>query len=170
MNSNNTAVSDSKAGKKKQRTSVGRIIGNIIRILFLIGFTIGVIVAGIVGGAVFAYIKTAEPITADQLAIKNQTTYIYDSKNNEILALQGVQNREMVDSSDIPRHLKNAFVAIEDKRFPYHSGVDFKRFASAVINFVLPGGESHGGSTITQQVVKNVTGEDRRSIKRRPNT
>jgi len=167
MNSNNTAVSDTKTGKKKQRISVLRIIGNLIRILFFLGFTLGVILAGIVGGAVFAYIRTAEPITADQLVIKNQTTHVYDSKGNEIIALQGAQNREMVDISETPRYLKYAFIAIEDKRFEKHSGVDFVRFASAVINFVLPGGESHGGSTITQQVVKNVTGEDRRSIKRK---
>ncbi|HOQ02003.1 MAG TPA: transglycosylase domain-containing protein [Acetivibrio clariflavus] len=167
MSSNNTAVSNTKAGKKKQQISVGRIIGKLIKFIFLFGFTLGVILTGIVGGAVFAYIKTAEPITADQLVIKNQTTYVYDCNNKEICALQGIENREMVDFSDIPRYLRYAFVAIEDKRFYQHSGVDFKRFASAVINFILPGGESHGGSTITQQVVKNVTGETRRSIKRK---
>ncbi|WP_027622209.1 transglycosylase domain-containing protein [Acetivibrio clariflavus] len=167
MSSNNTAVSNTKTGKKKQQISLIRVIGNLIKVLILFAFTIGVIFAGIVGGAVFAYIKTAEPITADQLAIKNQTTYVYDCNNKEICALQGIENREMVDFSDIPRYLRDAFVAIEDKRFYQHSGVDFKRFASAVINFILPGGESHGGSTITQQVVKNVTGETRRSIKRK---
>lgn len=167
MNSNNTAVSNTKSGKKKQYASVLRIIGNLIRILFLLGFALGVILAGIVGGAVFAYIRTAKPITAEQLVIKNQTTFVYDSKNNEIFALQGAQNREMVDSTEIPEYLKDAFIAIEDKRFREHPGVDYKRFASAVINFILPGGESHGGSTITQQVIKNVTGEDRRSIKRK---
>lgn len=167
MNSNNTAVSNSKTGKKKQRSPLGRIIGNCIKTLFLFFFTLGIILTGIVGGAVFAYIRTAKPITADQLVIKNQTTYVYDCKNNEIFALQGVENREMVDSSEIPKYLKDAFVAIEDKRFYQHKGVDYRRFASAVINFILPGGESHGGSTITQQVIKNVTGEDRRSIKRK---
>ncbi|NLL05760.1 MAG: PBP1A family penicillin-binding protein [Clostridiaceae bacterium] len=170
MNSKNTAVSNAKTSKKKQK-SVGRIIGKCIGILFLIVFTVGVvfgsIAAGIVGGAVFAYIKSAEPITSDQLVIKNQTTHVYDSKNREILSLQGAQNREMVDITDIPKDLKYAFIAIEDRRFEEHPGVDYKRFASAVIHYILPGGDSHGGSTITQQVIKNVTGEDRRSIKRK---
>ncbi len=166
MNSKNTAVSNVKSSKKKQQ-SVGRIIGNFIRILFLIAFTLGVVFAGIVGGAAFAYIKSAEPITSDQLVIKNQTTHVYDSKNKEILSLQGAQNREMVDITDIPRDLMDAFVSIEDRRFYEHPGVDYKRFGSAVLNYILPGGDSHGGSTITQQVIKNVTGEDRRSIKRK---
>ncbi len=167
MNSKKTSVSKDKASKKKQQSSIGRIIRNCIRVLFLIGFTLCVICAGILGGAAFAYIRTSEPVTSEQLMLKGFTTHVYDSKNNEILALQGAQNREMVDEEDIPQYLKDAYVAIEDKRFYDHNGIDFKRFGSAVINFILPGGESHGGSTITQQVIKNVTGEDRRSIKRK---
>ncbi|OPZ93287.1 MAG: Penicillin-binding protein 1A [Firmicutes bacterium ADurb.Bin419] len=167
MNSKKTAVSKEKTSKKKRQSSIGRIIFNCIRVLFLIGFTLCVICAGILGGAAFAYIRTSEPVTSEQLMLKGFTTHVYDSKNNEILALQGAQNREMVDEKDIPQYLKDAYVAIEDKRFYDHNGIDFKRFGSAVINFILPGGESHGGSTITQQVIKNVTGEDRRSIKRK---
>lgn len=167
MNSKITAVSKEKAPKKKRHSSVGRILFNCIKVLFLICFTLGVILAGILGGAAFAYISTSKPVTPEQLMLKGFTTHVYDSKGNEILALQGAQNREMVDEKDIPQYLKDAYVAIEDKRFYDHKGIDFKRFGSAVINFILPGGESHGGSTITQQVIKNVTGEDRRSIKRK---
>lgn len=167
MNAKKSAVSKEKTIKKKQHSSMGRIFRNCIRVLFLIAFTLCVIFAGILGGAAFAYIRTSEPVTSDQLMLKGFTTHVYDSKNKEILALQGAQNREMVDEKDIPQNLKDAYVAIEDKRFYDHSGMDFKRFGSAVINFILPGGVSHGGSTITQQVIKNVTGEDRRSIKRK---
>jgi len=156
----------SKSSKKKQNIT-GKIIGICFKILFLVAFTLGVILSGIVGGMVFAYIRTAEPITSDQLVIKGLTTHVYDSKNNEILSLQGAKNREMVDITQIPKHLKYAFISIEDERFEQHPGVDFKRFGSAVIHYVLPGGGSHGGSTITQQVIKNATGEDRRSIKRK---
>lgn len=168
MNSKKTAVSNGKNNKKKkQPSSVGRFIINCFRVLFLIGFTLSVIFAGILGGAAFAYIKTSEPITSEQLMLKGFTTRVYDSNNNEILSLQGAQNREMVDSKDIPKNLMDAYVAIEDKRFYDHNGIDFKRLGSAVINFILPRGVSHGGSTITQQVIKNVTGEDKRSIKRK---
>lgn len=167
MNAKKTAVSNGKAGKKKQQSSTGRMLRNFIRVLFIICFTLCVIFAGILGGMAFAYIKTAEPITSEQLMLKGFTTHVYDSDNKEILALQSEQNREMVDSKDIPQNLKDAYIAIEDKRFEEHHGVDFKRLTSAVINFILPGGSSHGGSTITQQVIKNVTGEDKKSIKRK---
>jgi len=73
----------------------------------------------------------------------------------------------MVDFKDIPQDLKDAFVAIEDKRFYKHPGIDVKRIAGAVINFFKPGASSYGGSTITQQVIKNLTGNDERSVKRK---
>lgn len=167
MNAKKTAVSNEKSSKKKQQLPVGRIFLVIFKIVFIVCFSLCVILAGILGGMAFAYIKTAEPITPDQLVLKGFTTHVYDSENKEILALQSAQNREMVDSEDIPQYLKDAYIAIEDRRFMEHHGVDFKRLTSAVINFILPGGTSHGGSTITQQVIKNVTGEDKKSIKRK---
>lgn len=166
MNSSNKTTSSKKKTRSVGRI-IARIIGNIIRVTFLIGMTIGIILAGVIGGAVFAYIRTASPLTSTQLVIKNQTTHVYDSEGNEILSLQGAENREMVDISDIPENLKDAFISIEDQRFREHPGIDFKRLGSAAINFVFLKGDSHGGSTITQQVVKNVTGEDKRSIKRK---
>ncbi len=68
--------------------------------------------------------------------------------------------------SGMSEHLKNAFIAIEDKRFYSHSGVDYIRTASAAFNYVFGTGD-FGGSTITQQLVKNLTGEDEFSIERK---
>ena len=66
------------------------------------------------------------------------------------------------------QYLPKAFVAIEDERFYEHSGVDIKRTLSATFKYLLSkigiGEASYGGSTITQQVVKNITGEDERAI------
>ncbi len=67
----------------------------------------------------------------------------------------------------IPNDLVNAFVAIEDKRFFEHSGVDWKRTTGATLNYFFKFRNEFGGSTITQQLIKNVTGEDDYSLKRK---
>ncbi len=76
------------------------------------------------------------------------------------------QNREWVRYSEMPKELINAFVAIEDHRFFEHSGVDIKRTAGAILGYIT-GRSSYGGSTITQQLVKNITGEDEYSVRRK---
>lgn len=78
-----------------------------------------------------------------------------------------ITNGEWVDIEYIPQNLQHAFVAIEDERFYEHDGVDLKRTLSAIAGYFIPGMSDHGGSTITQQVVKNLTGDDERSIPRK---
>ncbi len=81
--------------------------------------------------------------------------------------LHGEFNRIWVDIDDIPQNLENAFIAIEDKRFREHSGVDWKRTAYAFINSFLNVSGRQGGSTITQQLVKNLTGDNEISARRK---
>ena len=81
--------------------------------------------------------------------------------------LYGEKNIEYVPLSKIPNHLKNALIAIEDKRFYSHGGVDWYRTVAAGINYIFRFDERFGASTITQQLIKNVTGEDEISIERK---
>ena len=74
---------------------------------------------------------------------------------------------EYVSYSNIPEDLLNAFIAIEDKRFADHNGVDILRSSKAVFNYLIHGQRSFGGSTITQQLVKNLTGNDQHLVKRK---
>ena len=75
---------------------------------------------------------------------------------------------EWVSIYDMPKYLRDAFVAIEDKRFYKHKGVDFLRTGKAVINYIFGKDKnSFGGSTITQQLVKNLTGENESTAKRK---
>ena len=71
------------------------------------------------------------------------------------------------DYEDIPKWLINASIAIEDKRFYTHNGVDWLRSATAGVNYFLNFKKSYGGSTITQQLIKNVTEEDEYSLHRK---
>ncbi len=74
---------------------------------------------------------------------------------------------EYVEYERIPQSLVNAFVSIEDKRFYKHSGVDWIRTLSAGLNYFLKFSDSYGGSTITQQLIKNVTQNDDYSFQRK---
>jgi len=80
--------------------------------------------------------------------------------------LSGSENCIYVTYEAIPQNLIDAFVAIEDKRFWKHSGVDWKRTIAAVVDYLTDNG-SFGGSTITQQLIKNVTGKNDYSKERK---
>lgn len=73
---------------------------------------------------------------------------------------------EFVAYSSIPENLVNAFISIEDKRFYSHEGIDFLRMGKAALNYVFGNGD-FGGSTITQQLVKNITEYDDFSVERK---
>lgn len=103
----------------------------------------------------------------DYKANQDQTSiiYAYDGNQNlvELLRLHGVENRIWVDYSEMPEDLVNAFVALEDKRFNDHKGVDWYRTVAVVVKYHF----KQGGSTITQQLIKNLTGENGRTFNRK---
>lgn len=99
----------------------------------------------------------------------NSNIYYYDSSSKSYATAQTLyasENRVWVDRKDIPKNLINATVAIEDKRFWSHSGVDWKRTAAAV-KYMLTGQSIQGGSTITQQLIKNLTGNNETTVRRK---
>lgn len=169
-----------KPGDKKP-SRVGKVLGRIFNrtlgkvvlitfaVIFVIVALVGGITAGALGGAVLGFIKTAEPLSRDQLLLKIETSYIYDSEGNVIAMLTGRenQNREPVFYKDTPEFLSKAFIAIEDERFESHIGIDLKRIGSAIYEEFLTSGSGHGGSTITQQVVRNITLRTERTLKRK---
>ena len=95
--------------------------------------------------------------------------YYVDSNGNIQLLqeLHTVYDREWVEYEDIPEHLINAAIAIEDKRFYEHQGVDWITTVKACINMFMGGDSQFGGSTITQQLVKNKTEEDSVTVQRK---
>jgi len=125
----------------------------------------GGLLSGVFAGVVF----TIKPLTDADLKISNFTSFIYDNSGNIIAELKGSENKNRIwePIDDVPVDLKNAYISIEDERFYSHNGIDTKRSLSAVFSYMVPGKSSHGGSTITQQVVKNVTGDDTKSVPRK---
>jgi len=99
----------------------------------------------------------------------SSTIYVMgkDGEYREYEQFKSTENRVWVDIEDIPQNLKDAFVAIEDERFYSHNGVDLKRTLGAVFNVFVKGDSSYGGSTITQQLVKNLTKDNERTNARK---
>ncbi len=122
-------------------------------------------------GMLSGYISTARPLEIKDIKETYEATYIYDKNGNQAAVLTGSQNilREYVSISVIKRtYIDDAFIAIEDERFETHNGIDPKRIANSVGNVFLSfGTDTHGASTITQQVVKMMSGADDRSAQRK---
>jgi len=142
-----------KKNKKKKRTfSVGRFLRFIVLLLLFI-----ILVSGSVAlGTAYSWIKAAKPLSVDELFDLNQTTYIVDKNDKVIDTLHANENRTMVTIDQIPLNLRNAFIAIEDKRFMEHKGIDIYRIFGAIKADLQSGDLSQGASTITQQLIKNV--------------
>ena len=85
----------------------------------------------------------------------------------ELATLHGSENRIWVDLEDIPDYLVKALVAIEDHRFYEHKGVDWYGTVGAMFTMLTGGDDSFGGSTITQQLIKNLTGNKEVTVQRK---
>lgn len=162
--------------KRKQRKRRPFVLTALIRLFQTIGtlILVGVLTGSIVCCYAAIYVKTVVMPDAqlDMSAYtmdENTVIYYYDDSGRpvELATLSGAENREWVEYENIPQDLIDAFVAIEDKRFWRHDGVDWYRTAAAVVNMFLSMQNTFGGSTITQQLVKNVTDYDDGTVTRK---
>ena len=97
-----------------------------------------------------------------------ENSIVKDIDNNTIAEIGSNKNKKYIKLNNMPNNLKNAYVAIEDERFYSHIGIDVKRTGAAIATYVFHfGSSSYGGSTITQQLVKNLTGDNTDSITRK---
>ena len=128
-------------------------------------FLVGLISVSSVGIYVLKYVSdfVSGPVAIDLDEYKlnqSQTTILYTldehGREVELIRLHGEENRIWVNLNDMPQDLQDAFIALEDMRFKKHSGVDWRRTISVM---VIPSNHGEGGSTITQQLIKNLTGE-----------
>lgn len=161
MSDKKTNKSNKNNGKKKQKFSVRHPkIALTIKILILIIVMVAVVGAGIVVGMLYGVWGQDLEITQEELTISGNSV-VLDTDGKVIAELSGDENRKIITFKEMPEKLRNAYIAIEDERFHKHYGVDFKRTAAAIATYVFNGGSSSfGGSTITQQLVKNITQDD----------
>lgn len=156
-----SAVTTSRAFRKV----AARVFLTAVSILMIIGF---IAVSALM---VFIFSMKNEQMDYDLRKLKlSYTSFIYVNNSQgepqQYLSLYSGENRVWVDYADIPQTMKDAMIAIEDKRFEEHKGVDWRRTLGAVTN-LFSKGRNYGGSTITQQLIKNVTGENNVSLTRK---
>ncbi len=164
-----------KKSQKAAKRIVKKVIGTIAKFLVsvvLIGVITGCLVVGAFLYYAFNWVPDKVDANLDDMVMQFTTTvYIEDKATGEFVEykrLHGEQNRVWADFDKIPDNLKNAFIAVEDQRFRDHQGVDWKRTAGAFVNmFVDLYSSNQGGSTITQQLVKNITGDNKQTPMRK---
>ncbi|WP_410506350.1 transglycosylase domain-containing protein [Haloimpatiens sp. FM7315] len=154
--------------KKKPVKKKGR---KFFKTLFLSIFLLILLASVAFGGIVLAMIKTSPSLNINEILVLNETSKLYDDKDEFMDNIISEQKRTPVKSSEIPINLKHAFVSIEDERFYKHKGVDPKRVLGAFVidikNKITGNKNLQGASTITQQLIKNSVLTPEVSIKRK---
>ena len=164
--------------KKKKKTLRGKKI--IVFLLFVLIFTTLAVIAA--GAFAVYYVETTTDAHLDISqysfgdSVSGSTLYYYDfsDRTNRIgeakilttISATGIDGGYIYFDA-LPQDLIDAFIAIEDKRFWTHDGVDWQRTAAAATNYFLKYRSTFGASTITQQLIKNITGEDSQTPQRK---
>lgn len=152
--------------RTKKPNFVLSVAATTIRLSFIIALCVGLALLGAVIGIAKAFVDTAPTLDLAALDAQDKTSFIYDSEGNLITDYKGTEDRIMVSIDEIPEMLQNAFIAVEDARFYEHNGIDVKRIAGALVaNFTS--GSTQGGSTITQQLIKQTVLSSEQSYKRK---
>ncbi len=140
----------------KTKKDVNKFIFTFVKTLFLC-LLVAVILAGAAGvGMIKGIIDNAPDVDVESIVPLGFATTVYDSAGNvtDTLVMAG-SNREEATYEELPKDLINAFVAIEDSRFWRHKGIDAKAIMRAVTGVITGKSSKGGGSTITQQLIKN---------------
>ena len=140
------------------RTKRPNFVLGVLLTTFKIGlvaiFVIVAIGVGLVAGLANAYLESTPELDIGKIEDQALSSYIYDQNGNLLATYTGSENRDWATLDEIPEDLQKAFVAVEDIRFYSHNGVDLRRIMGALVSNVTSG-SSQGGSTITQQLIKN---------------
>lgn len=152
--------------RTKKPNFVLSVAATTIRLSFVLALCVALVLLGAVVGIAKAFVDTAPTLDLAALDAQDKTSFIYDSQGNLITDYKGTEDRIMVSIDEIPEMLQNAFIAVEDARFYEHNGVDVKRIVGALVaNFTS--GSTQGGSTITQQLIKQTVLSSEQSYKRK---
>lgn len=141
----------------KPRVRQGNFLFSVVlttaKMLFVVILLIAVCGTGILMGVAKAWVETAPELDTSAFDSQARTSFIYDANGLLITDFKGVENRIDAEWNEIPDNLKNAVIAVEDKRFLSHNGVDIKRILGALVTNLLNNNQQ-GGSTLTQQLIK----------------
>ena len=156
----------------KKQHKIRNAIGRIVAVFILTGLFSTLILSA---SLVLYATKGIDSSLDLNMLVDNQgrtTKLYYQDEDGTFVEMEeqrlfGSENRIWVSLEDIPVDVQNAFIAIEDHRFFEHCGVDIRRTVGAILGFFSSGGSHYGGSTITQQLIKNLTGDNTVTPKRK---
>ena len=174
MNKDNQPKKTEQSAKTGKKSGKGRRVGRTIGIVLGTILLVTVLTSAIFVGIFMTYVNTSLKghVEVDMSEYDQKVStelYYQDPETKQTVMYQtlfGDENRIWVDFDSIPKNLREATIAIEDKRFESHHGVDWHGTVRAVFR-TLTKGNTQGGSTITQQLIKNVTGNNENTVKRK---
>ena len=145
-----------KQSYSKSKRYANKFILSLGEMIFMLLLTIVVMAAGAGAGVFMGIIHNTPRINIDSIVPLGFATNVYDSAGNltDTLIMAG-SNREEAVYDELPADLVNAFVSIEDERFWKHKGIDTRSIIRAIVGLVTNKSSLGGGSTITQQLIKN---------------
>ena len=161
-----------KTTRKRKRaapfwTAVQNVMGHVARLfvtLFLIGVITGCVVVTAITIYVMNFMETDSGLDLDNVSLAQSTIFYAPNSEGvmeEVYQMSADEDHIEVSLDQIPQYVQDAFVYTEDKRFYEHEGVDWIRTAYVTVQYLLQTEDAgQGGSTITQQVVKNLTLDD----------
>ena len=128
-----------------------------LKILLVLILLFTILAGGVLAGVVISIMKDAPEIDPKKInSLLSQTSTIYDSNEKLIEKIDTGEYRTFVSLNKMPKHLSDAFIAIEDERFIEHRGIDPKGIVGSLLQNLRSNDIERGASTITQQLVKNV--------------
>ncbi|MBR4442214.1 MAG: penicillin-binding protein, partial [Clostridia bacterium] len=152
--------------RTKERNFLLEVIMTTAKLFFVVALLVGVALSGLLVGVAKAWVETMPALDLSAFDEQAQTSYIYDKNGDLITDFKGYENRVEVEYKDLPKYLVDAVVAIDDERFWDHNGVDLRRLAGVFVDS-LRNSDVQGGSTITQQLIKNTILNSEQTIKRK---
>jgi len=155
--------------ERKKKAAKSRSRAWLIVKLFIVALLLTMIAGlAVAAGAIYAVSRNLPSLDELQRVKQPVNTTVYDSTGKVLLAeLHGGQNRVIVRTAQIPDVMKQATVAVEDQRFYEHHGVDFQGLIRAMALNLRAGTVVQGGSTITEQYIKNAYIGDERTYQRK---
>lgn len=156
--------------RRRRRSSTGRRVLKVLGTLVLIGITTSALLACFAAVYIKTVIMPQTYLNLDSYTLGENSVMYYKDKETgtyqELCTVASSTKSIWVDYDEIPQYLIDATIAIEDKRFLQHNGVDWIRTAKAIL-CMFTGQDIQGGSTLTQQLIKNLTQYDDVTVKRK---
>jgi len=152
--------------RTRERSFLLALVMTTAKMIFFLVLLLGVSVTGLLVGVSKAWVETLPQLDLTAFDKQALTSFIYDRYGNKLTDYRGIENRVDAKYSEVPKYLIDAVISVEDARFRSHNGIDIRRIVGALVANLLDS-KAEGGSTISQQVIKQTILSDEQTFKRK---